>query len=160
MADHDRIRFGFGSVQPSSRSSFEDRLDGAGVAWSTLCALYCAIPLVLVGVALVAGGAHAHAHHGHEMHRGFPLLLALSSVVVAAILLGRRYASRHRDWRPLGIFGVAPAVLAVSALVPWSSEAAGMIANVVGFAGLVGAQIMNGALVRRSSACCDEGCCC
>lgn len=136
------------------------RLDRAGIVWSALCTLHCAAPLAIAGAAFIAGTAHAHGSHAHGMHSGAPLVLVVTSVVFAGLLLGRSYFSKHRDWRPLGMFGVAATVLGLAAFNPWGSEATGMIASAAGFAGLVVAQLVNLALVRRSRGCCAERCCC
>ena len=57
---------------------------------------------------------------------------------------------KHRNWRPLGMFAVAVTALAVGEFVPWRTETVSMSATAAGFAGLVAAQLVNIALVRRS----------
>ncbi len=144
--DGDRIR-----GKPSRLAS--GHLDRMGIAWSSLCALHCTVPLVVTGAALV-GSSHEHAHHDHG--NNVQLALAVASVAVAGVLLGRSYVLQHRDSRPLWILAVAVALFALGHFLPWSTASSAMASTSAGFLALVAAQVANVILLRRSrwTACC------
>jgi hypothetical protein len=128
------------------------RLERVGIVWSSLCALHCAVPLVVTGAVLVTG-AHAH-EHAHDSHASIQVSLAIASVIVAGLLIGRSYVLRHRNWRPLALLGVGAVGLGLGQLVPWTTAATAMVVTTAGFAAVLVAQLTNVVLVRRTSTCC------
>ena len=114
-------------------------------------------------VSALAPDEHGHDHdhhHGHDHDHGsgslVELALAITSVAVAGVVLVRSYVRKHRDWRPLGLLTVSVAALVVSGFTMWRSQTAEMSVTAAGFAGLVAAQLVNMALVRRRNPCCAE----
>jgi len=147
-----------GDRSPVAASPATCRLERVGVAWSSLCAIHCTVPLVVAAVPLVTG-AHAHAHT-HDAHASIQVPLVIASVLVAGVLLGRSYVRRHRDWRPLALLGVGAVVLALGHLVPWTTMPTAMAVTTTGFAAVLVAQLANIVLVRRTSTCCITSACC
>lgn len=129
------------------------QLDRAGILWTSLCVLHCGAPLVITGAALVSG-ARQHAHHGHADHGGaVSLVLTSTSALVAGGLLGRSYVREHRDARPLIVFALAVALLAVG----WFMRAdvlLAMGATTFGLLVLVAAQVINIVVLRRRGRTC------
>lgn len=149
------LAVGAATSEPRWRRWMGGRLDRAGIVWSVLCAFHCGLPLALSSAALLSGvgyeHGHGHAHQTHEGGSGAQLVLTLATTAFAGLLLGRSYLRGHRDWRPLGLFAVAVIAFGTGAVVQWQSAATAMSFTVLGFVGLVAAQLVNATLVRRSS---------
>ena len=132
------------------RSSHLERF---GVMWSSLSVLHCGVPLLATAVPLVTG-AHAHEHAGHRHEGSLQLPLVLGSVLVAALVVGRSYFARHRDWRPLALLALGVAVLGAGQISTPTAPAAAMAATAAGLVAILAAQITNVLLLRRAGACC------
>lgn len=149
---------------PRWRRSMGGRLDRAGIVWSVLCAFHCGLPLALSSAALLSGVRYEHGHgHAHQTHEGgspAQLVLTLATIVFAGLLLGRSYLRGHRDWRPLGLFALAVTAFGTGAAFHWRSDAIAMSFTVLGFVGLVAAQLVNATLGRRSDDLRGESRCC
>lgn len=132
------------------RSSHLERI---GVLWSSLSVLHCGVPLLATALPLVTG-AHAHEHAGHRHEGSLQLPLVLGSVLIAALVVGRSYFARHRDWRPLALLALGVAVLGAGQFSTSTAPGAAMAATAAGLVAILAAQITNVLLLRRAGACC------
>jgi hypothetical protein len=134
---------------PSAPSS--PHLDRWGVAASSLCAVHCAAPALVAAFAPTLGLGFLESG---------PLEWALLALALGlgVLSLVPSYRRRHRDARPLMLFGLGLSVVLAARLLSPEGSRMEVAGAVLGAVLLVASHALNLRLIRRCAAPCGEHC--